>query len=989
MKNPLLSLLLSLCLLSASCSGERINGVKTRANARQACLENDRVRLCFDLRTGLYSASGLSEKGEALYDAYATLNDFSTLEADSRTAEFLPVSDSLGRGATLRITSRRSGQPELVFDFTLYPGQPFVLMHAGLRNTTDSVVHVHRFSPLAGGRIFRGHDLRQSFRALDGEGGGATTAMHRRPQLGSQNNLIIHFGDDAHHHSLVAGGVSYHEFAKYARIGTPPARREQLTQDPPFGLKTLGYYDLGADSTALATAGPRILPQTGQRDYFESSSAYPEAKSVLWNPDTLTLQISGLTPGTDYALGLGWCDDSRSRWQSVWLETAQGRRCLLASTRLPSLNKDYPPVMTYFELPGTEHPNGEARIVVRCERGMNAVLSEALLLEGKLPAGEAGIPQAITTPEPDFDQTRIDLYAKDAVGKRVDPGNFYRADGDGFYLDFATPNPMEAAETYASALRTVQQIRLNYYYFPTICMWYAMEPKYGGSIILGTNDSPGAVAEMQRVNQSGWLRYTTMAIRLVPDCYADNNQNGWWDDLHWQMHGSGAQDPGMKLKSGHYRAPYETTRKWAQAVIQLGGKPFMYSQTAVRSEDYALAFPGHMLFNESFHTIPQRDVHNKTYASYDFTDPAFREHMRQVYRNMDEGGIQGMMFDYPYTGWPFFGGMEDPYATAAGAYRAIFQLAHDGPPGAYLHERNIKYGSDITLGLVSSQRTWGDTDVLVPEMVSLSGLRWYKNRRVVNYDMDGKNLLKAQPDDNPDGLNKLLTMSYTAASRLLLANSFGVLNPEQIHRLSRIFPYHQTPQSARPLDAFTADYPRVYGFRVNDRWQELTFYNEDDRAPKTVGIELSGVVGRGGAGMDPAKRYYAYDFWNDTLRGVFSGSDRLEMELRRGEARQIALREVESHPQVLSTDRHLMQGYLELSDIRWDAARGELSGIAEMIGGEPMTLTLALNGATGAQASADTPGTADIRTTGDGLAKLRLTAPENGPLRWKVSFAAK
>ena len=141
--------------------------------------------------------------------------------------------------------------------------------------------------------------------------------------------------------------------------------------------------------------------------------------------------------------------------------------------------------------------------------------------------------------------------------------------------------------------------------------------------------------------------------------------------------------------------------------------------------------------------------------------------------------------------------------------------------------------------------------------------------------------------------------------------------------------------------------------------------------------------------MDPAKRYYAYDFWNDTLRGVFSGSDRLEMELRRGEARQIALREVESHPQVLSTDRHLMQGYLELSDIRWDAARGELSGIAEMIGGEPMTLTLALNGATGAQASADTPGTTDIRTTGDGLARLRLTAPENGPLRWKVSFAAK
>jgi len=55
--------------------------------------------------------------------------------------------------------------------------------------------------------------------------------------------------------------------------------------------------------------------------------------------------------------------------------------------------------------------------------------------------------------------------------------------------------------------------------------------------------------------------------------------------------------------------------------------------------------------------------------------------------------------------------MEDAYATTAMHYRNIFHLAHDGlGPESYLHERTLERGSDITLGLVTSQRTEGDTD---------------------------------------------------------------------------------------------------------------------------------------------------------------------------------------------------------------------------------------------------------------------------------------
>ena len=49
----------------------------------------------------------------------------------------------------------------------------------------------------------------------------------------------------------------------------------------------------------------------------------------------------------------------------------------------------------------------------------------------------------------------------------------------------------------------------------------------------------------------------------------------------------------------------------------------------------------------------------KVVWGYDYTDPDFLSHMRQVYANLKAGGIKGLMFDYPASGWAKAGGMED------------------------------------------------------------------------------------------------------------------------------------------------------------------------------------------------------------------------------------------------------------------------------------------------------------------------------------------
>jgi hypothetical protein len=610
----------------------------------------------------------------------------------------------------------------------------------------------------------------------------------------------------------------------------------------------------------------------------------------------------------------------------------------------------------------------------------------------------------------------ICLYAEDFVGKRVDSGTTYLPKNDCFYLDCVTNDPFASLETYGKTLAKMQNVHLTYYYFPTICMWYAM---HYGRAAGATNDSPGAVAEMQHVKDGGWLKYTKMAIRLVPDCYASNNENGWWDDEHWQMHGQGdhgairkgvwfeneewRKRDDVKIKH-HYREPYETTAKWAGAVTALGGIPLTYFQTATRSIDYVEKFPEQMLFNEPYHKIDMKQVHNfipnkdhpadldnswdwqnKSYATYDFTDKDFRAHLQNVYKNLNDGGVRGLMYDYAANGWAMFGGMDDKYATAGSAYRAIFQLARDGlGKDAYLHERNLQIGSDITLGIVSSQRIWGDTDIATPEIISRGGLRWYKNRVVVGYDMDAKNLLKASPN-NDDGLHKLLTMSYTAGSRLLLANSFSTLGQKHIFALSRIFPYHSSPLTARPVDMLTNNYPQIYSFRISDDWQQVVFYNQNDAKKTNISVGLSDKAIAGGLELRPDKFYYVYDFWNRQFVGKISGTDKLTQELRAGETRMMSIHAVEEHPQIISTDRHLLQGYVELSEIKWDAVLKTLTGKAKLVENEPMTITIALNGFELAKTEAEN---ASITTAAakDGLLELILKNKEGGETTWKISL---
>jgi hypothetical protein len=603
---------------------------------------------------------------------------------------------------------------------------------------------------------------------------------------------------------------------------------------------------------------------------------------------------------------------------------------------------------------------------------------------------------------------KVELKASDPVGKLVDAKSKYIFK-DKFYIDFSTDNRFEALEKYGLALHNANHADVRGVTIPILNFWYCFIPKFGGDKF--RDNSIGTLEEMDEVIKTGFLKYSPIGLRLEPDDYAlPSNQQGWWDDAHWQ-----------KYKGGQLLKPYETIVKWGKRVKELGGVPFIYCQTAKRSEDYSLQFPQQMLFNNPYAKRSQGRVgwwgrngdSTAIYWTYDFTDTGFIRHMKEVYRNLKAGGVQGIKFDYPNTGWSYDGGFDDKYATTASAYRNIFRLAYDGlGANRDVQERIPPYG-DVALGVVTTQRTEGDNDRVYPGRVTKVGLRWYKNRMVTNYDCDPINPFHIYPKETRDGWRAALTMTYTTSGRMEIGKYFEKMDSTMIFDLSRVVPLLSAPTvSARPIDAFTDKlYPQVYDFKINPQWHIVTFYNthiEGEEWPtdvmayweenkqfipkkmlsEVISISMNDKTDDGGLAFKATKKYYVFDFWNWQFVDKIAGNAKLKQELRPGEARVMAVHEVKEEPQFLSTNRHILQGYLDMTKYPvWDPVKKELSGMSKLIENEAYKVAIATNGYQIKHCSANNTGCSiHLLDKANSIYELSLMSGKTNEVAWKVEF---
>ena len=161
------------------------------------------------------------------------------------------------------------------------------------------------------------------------------------------------------------------------------ARKAQLVASLPDGAKLAGYLDCGRQ-TRSAEDGPVKIELAGGRTFLYPAEGVkgvlPSQAAIAFDEREVRLKIHGLKADCRYGIGLTWWDfGGQGRTQSVLAASPDGKSQTLVvkPTVLPDYRtKKELPATVRFALPADLARSGAAVLIIRKDRGANAVLSE-------------------------------------------------------------------------------------------------------------------------------------------------------------------------------------------------------------------------------------------------------------------------------------------------------------------------------------------------------------------------------------------------------------------------------------------------------------------------------------------------------------------------------------------------------------------------------------------------------------------------------------
>jgi hypothetical protein len=175
-----------------------------------------------------------------------------------------------------------------------------------------------------------------------------------------------------------------------------------------------------------------------------------------------------------------------------------------------------------------------------------------------------------------------------------------------------------------------------------------------------------------------------------------------------------------------------------------------------------------------------------------------------------------------------------------------------------------------------------------------------------------------------------LTISQAQAAATLVALSGGNLisgdrlpdlDSTRLEILRRVFPSYG--EAARPVDLFDTDRHSVFALRIDrpfGTWTIAGFFNQNENEAIEHVFSLDRLW------LDPAKTYLAFDFWRERFHGEITGEIRVTTPP--ASVILLAIHEKRGMPQVLSTDRHVLQGAVELEQVTWNTDPKLLKGVS-------------------------------------------------------------
>ena len=282
---------------------------------------------------------------------------------------------------------------------------------------------------------------------------------------------------------------------------------------------------------------------------------------------------------------------------------------------------------------------------------------------------------------------------------------------------------------------------------------------------------------------------------------------------------------------------------------------------------------------------------------------------------------------------------------------------------------DIVQGWDGVLGAVSTVQRWN----------FLHNIAWYSDPDV----------LIVRPPMSDGTARVWATIMGLTGQSLMSSDRLTDLPDSRVELLRRVYP----ATDIRPLDLYRPANTRkpLTDLKVSHLGRDydvVGVFNYDAEQSTNRLLSWSAL------GLDSTAMYHVYDFWNGTYYGSWEHG--VFIDVPAGDVRVITLVRATDRPELVSTSRHITQGWVDLRALEHggSAERPSLSGESRVIGGDAYTLTVGLpRGKSSfrvatARASAAANGT-PVRvswSSHQGYATVTIRTDSTQLVRWQIDF---
>ncbi|MCL5035137.1 MAG: NPCBM/NEW2 domain-containing protein [Bacteroidetes bacterium] len=223
------------------------------------------------------------------------------------------------------------------------------------------------------------------------------------------------------------------------------------------------------------------------------------------------------------------------------------------------------------------------------------------------------------------------------------------------------------------------------------------------------------------------------------------------------------------------------------------------------------------------------------------------------------------------------------------------------------------------------------------------------------------------------------TLQGLTGEALMSSDRLPDLSADRVAILKSVFP----AQDIRPLDLFPSDtHKHIWDLKINHIGRDydvVGLFDFNETKSKTIFLGWKDI------GYSDASLVQVFDFWNKEYLGAWRKG--IAVTLSPTSCRVLTLLKDNGNIQLVSTNRHITQGYVDLVSLKYDEGTRTFYGTSKVIRNAPYELFFAYPRGENFKVGIARAGNLKTKVLDhQGWAEVEFTSPRTTEINWEVSF---